>query len=68
MGKPLPKIMYDCQGADCLKCEKYAVCKSLDWNEPQIFTTAEKIAALVAALEKLTNMRWVMIDKPKEAK
>lgn len=52
MARPTPRIMYDCQGAECPECERYTVCKSLDWNESQVFTAEEKVSALISALEE----------------
>ena len=54
-------------------CGDYVGCAAWDGrtcraNDPanDTFTPTEKIAALRAALEGLTDMRWVMIGKPKE--
>jgi len=50
---------------NCSGCEEKDRC---DADEGDLSpTAAEKIAALTAALEELTGMRLVMIDKLKEA-
>lgn len=79
MGRPkcvVQKIIYtrECSRKlfDCRECSDMVIkggsCPAINNSNAFVdFTPAEKIAALTAALEELTGMRWVMTDKPKEA-